>query len=327
MAAKKSLYEILGVEPDANELDIGLAFQRRNFELNRMPDADPNAAALVQQAHEILSNARRRAAYDASRVTEAEKAAAAGQATDLVLDGGDEDEAPSRPRWLFPALGAVVILIVVGFFVTQSKKPSPEKAEPAAEAKPPPPKPMTAEQVMALATRATGLLMSYNMSGATVPVGMAVSIDPASIVTTCHDLAAGAKPVFRQGAETISAELTITDEFLDLCRLNIVGSSSKTLALAPEQAKAGDKIFALGANAKGELALTEGTVKAVRAVPDGTILELSMPIAASGSGGPVLDSFGRVVGIATTPHKFGAGVNAAIASASIPEMRSRTRSP
>jgi S1-C subfamily serine protease len=50
-----------------------------------------------------------------------------------------------------------------------------------------------------------------------------------------------------------------------------------------------------------------------------------MPIAANASGGPVLDAFGRVVGIATAPHKFGAGVNAAISSASIPEMRSRLR--
>jgi len=36
MAAKKSLYEILGVEPDANEMDIQLAHQRRTYELKRI---------------------------------------------------------------------------------------------------------------------------------------------------------------------------------------------------------------------------------------------------------------------------------------------------
>jgi len=331
MAAKKSLYEILGVDPDANELDIGLAYQRKTFELKREAlGADTNDLALVQQAHDVLSNAKRRAAYDATRVTAAEKAQAALQASpDLVIDSGEE-EAPARPKWIFPALGAVVAIVVVGYFVTRSKGPPPaEKPQPVAEAPkpepPPPPKAMTAEQMLPAATRATGLLMSYNMSGAGVPVGIATSFDPGTVVTTCHGLAAGAKPVFQQGATTISAELTIVDELLDLCRLNIVGSEAKTLAIASDEAKAGDKVFALGLDAKGALALTEGTVKATRAVPNGKILELSIPIAANASGAPVLDPFGRVVGIATAPHKFGAGLNAAIASSSISEMRSRAR--
>ena len=67
MAAKKSLYEILGVEPDANEMDIQLAHQRRTYELKRIAQPDPNALGLIQQAFEILSNPKRREAYDASR--------------------------------------------------------------------------------------------------------------------------------------------------------------------------------------------------------------------------------------------------------------------
>jgi S1-C subfamily serine protease len=167
--------------------------------------------------------------------------------------------------------------------------------------------------------------MSYDMGGNAVPVGIGVSIDPATIVTTCHGFAAGAKPVFRQGATTSSAELTIVDELLDLCRLNIVGSEAKTLSISQEEPKAGDKVFTVSANAKGELALVDGTVKAVKVVPNGKILELSMAIAPNASGAPVVDPFGRIVGIATAPHKFGASVNAAIASSSIPEMRSRAR--
>src|SRR6476659_9740327 len=114
MAAKKSLYEILGVEPDANDLDIGLAFQRRNFELPRIAQPDPNAIALVQQAHEILSNPKRRAAYDAARVTAAERAAAADQEPDLVIEEGDE-EAPRR-KWLVLAIVAAVLVVAVAFF-------------------------------------------------------------------------------------------------------------------------------------------------------------------------------------------------------------------
>src|SRR5262249_8665573 len=152
-----------------------------------------------QQAHEILSNEKRRAAYDASRVTAAEKDAARQQAAapDLEIEG--EEEEPSRPKWMFPAIGAVVVLIVAGYFVMRSKAPPPaENPEPVAEAPkpapPPPPKPLTSDQMLATLSRAAGPLMSYDMSGNGVPVGIAVSYDPGTVVTTCHGLSAGAKP-------------------------------------------------------------------------------------------------------------------------------------
>jgi hypothetical protein len=89
---------------------------------------------------------------------------------------------------------------------------------------------------------------------------------------------------------------------------------------------AGDKVFTLGMNDKGEFVVNEGVVKQLKTMNETRIIELSTPVSSIGSGGPVLDSFGRVVGIATAPHKFG-NVNAAIASSSIADMRSRTHTP
>jgi hypothetical protein len=328
MAAKKSLYEILGVEPDANDLDIGLAFQRRNFELQRIAQPDPNAIALVQQAHEILSNPKRRAAYDAARVTAAEKAAAEDQEPDLVIEEGEPEA--SRPKWLVPVIVVAVIAVVGAFFALKpGPAPQPTQPAPVAEAPkpapPPPPQPMTRQQVLTAAIRATGQLLAYDMSGAAVPLGLAVSLDPGTVITTCHGITAGSKPVLRHGAETLSAELTVADEVLDLCRFTVPGLAGGTLAIAAEESRAGDRIHALGVNAKGEFALTDGTVKQVRMAQNVKVLELSLPIAPGGSGAPVMDDFGRVVGIATTPHRYGAGINAAISSAWISQMRSRER--
>jgi serine protease Do len=328
MAAKKSLYEILGVEPDANEMDISLAHQRRTYELKRIAQPDPNALGLVQQAFEILSNPKRRAAYDESLVTRSEQAAAAGQATDLVVEEGDEDDV--RRKWLVPAIALAVVVVVAAFFVLRSGS-SREKAAPAPVAEapkptpPPPPQPLRAEQILPTAMRASGLLLSYGMSGNAVPLGIAFSLDPGTVVTTCHGMAAGSKLVFRQGAETMSAELTVVDEDLDLCKLAVPGLAAKPLTVASEEPKAGDKVFVLGVNAKGDFALTEGIVKQVRAAGENRVVELSTPIAPTGSGGAVLDAFGKVIGVATTPHGFGPGVNAAISSASLPQMRSRER--
>lgn len=329
MAQKKSLYEILGIAPDANEIDVGLAYEKRLQERQRSVHHDPNEEALVQQAYEILSNPKRRAAYDASRVTAAERQAATQQAQspDLVLEDSDPD-APARPKWLVPAIVAGVVALVVAFFVVRSgpsQKPAPAPVAEAPKPAPPPPQPLRAEQILPNAIRATGQLLSYDMSGAAVPLGIAVSLEPASVITTCHGIAAGSKLVFRQGAETHSAELLIDDELLNLCKLAVPGLTSAPLAIAADEAKGGDKVFALGMSSKGAFALTEGTVRQVRMAPSAKVLDLSVPIAPSGSGGPVLDAFGRVVGIASTPHRYGSDVNAAISSAWISQMRSRAR--
>ena len=331
MAQKRSLYEILGIEPDANELDVNLAYERNKLAIARGDGKDANAAALVQQAYEILSNPKRRAAYDAAQVTAAERQAAAAQASapDLVVES-DAVESPARPNWIMPGVLAVVILIVVGFFVLRPGH-APEKA--AAEAPPPapkpeappPPQPLKPAQLLEAALRASGQLLRYDMSGTGVPIGMAVSLEPGSVVTTCHGIAAGSKVVFRQGADTLSAELTVDDEILDLCKLAVPGIAPRTLAVAADEAKAGDKVYALGVNAKGEPALTEGKVRGVKMAESVKVLDLDVPIAATGSGAPVLNEFGKVVGIASTPHRYGAGVNAAISSAWLTQMRSRAK--
>lgn len=330
---KKSLYEILGVARDANAVDIGIAYERRKKELEGGSPQDMNAISIARQAHEILANPKRRAAYDASLVTQAEKAQAAAQAEspDLVLEG-DEEEAKPRRKMLIPAIAGGVVLLVLLFFVL---RPSPDtrkvEAPPPAPtpqpAPPPPPKPMGAHQILPAALISVGQVMSYEMSGRAVPIGLALAVEPGAVLTTCHGIPAGSKLVVRIGAETNSADLTTTDEVLDLCRLQVPGLSVNALTLAADDAKANDRIFALGVNAKGEFALTEGSVKSVRTAQGVKLLEVSMPIAPTGSGGAVLNEFGKLVGIATTPHKYGAGLQVAIAASSIAEMRSRAGAP
>jgi len=191
-------------------------------------------------------------------------------------------------------------------------------------APPPPPKPLGPEQILPAALLSVGRVMSYEMSGRAVPLGIALATEPGTMITTCHGIPGGSQLVVRTGAESNSANLTVTDETLDLCKLAVSGSNARELALAPDEPKAGDRIFALGANAKGEFALTEGTVKGLRPTPQGKVIELSVPIAPGASGGAVFDTFGRLVGIATTPHPYGAGLQIALPAAWIAEMRTRT---
>lgn len=325
---KKSLYEILGVPRDANDLDIGIAHQRRAAELQRAVPPDPNGQVLLHEAFEVLSNPKRRAAYDASLITAAEKAAAAEQGgePDLVLEG-DEEEAPDR-RKLYAGIGAavvVILVVVIGVGMRGGEKPAPAPVAEAPKPPPPPPPPqkLSEAQVLTSALRSVGQVMSYEMSGRAVPVGLALTVQPDSMVTTCHGIHGNAQLVVKVGAESNSATLDVTDEVLDLCRMAIPGLKAKALALAPDEPRAGDTIYALGSNASGQLALTEGKVKGIRTTPNGRVIEVSMPIAPAGSGGAVLDEYGRLVGIATTQHKLGAGLNIVLPATWLSQMLTR----
>ena len=327
-APKQTLYDILGVSRDATSIDVGLAYRQAIAAADRATPPDPTRQALIQQAHEILSNASRRAAYDASLVTAAEKDAAKAQATAPDLDlGVDEDgEAPRRKLPWVPIIAALAV-VIVGAMITLRTPPPPaekavEAAKPAAPA-PAAPKTKTAAEILALALPSVGRVLSYDMSGRMTPVGLALAVEPNAMVTTCEGVSAGNQLVVKLGAESLSATLTLTDETLGLCQLLVPGVKLLPLAIAPDEARAGDAIGALGANDKGDIALTQGTIKQVRNTPSGPVLELSMPIARAGSGGAIFDTYGRVVGIAT--HRQGAGVPTALPASALSTLRSRAR--
>lgn len=327
---KKTLYEILGVAPDASGIDIGLAYRRRKGQLERVVGGDPNELALIHEAWEVLGDPQRRASYDASLVTaEARHAVAEAkqEAPDLELEP-EAVEAP--PRKKLPAIALAMGVVVVGLLVAVAFKPPrnppPAQAEaeapkPAPVAPPPPPTPRSAAEVLADFSTSGGVLMSYSMSGQAIPLGLAVSTETGSMLTTCHGLPAGAKLVVRVGAQSHPADLLITDEQLDLCKLQVANFQTPPVKVAAAAAKAGDKVYAVGANKAGQLAVTEGTVKQLLPTTEGTLYELSMPVGEFSSGGGVFDAFGKLVGIATFQHR--SGLATAYPATNFAQMRSR----
>jgi len=167
-ASKRTLYEILGIAPGANPIDIGLAYEGRKETLAKAVPPDASESALVQQAFEVLSDPKRRAAYDASLVTAAEKAAAAEQdVPDLAL----EPEADAKPKPVWVGVGAgIVILAAALYFTFHERRPPPAPpVETVAAPKPiqpaAPPQPLAPADILAGATSWVGRVVSLDMSG------------------------------------------------------------------------------------------------------------------------------------------------------------------
>ena len=329
--SKKTLYDILGVSRDASTIDIGLAYERRKGALEREASKDPNEVTLLHEAFEVLKNERRRAAYDASLVTAEARSAAAEskEAPDLELE---PEAAPPRKLPYMPIAIGVVVAIAIAVAVSRPSKPkpsaeiSPVVQETAPQPAPPPaPVRRSATEVIADASTSGGQLLSYSMSGQSIPIGLAMSTEPGTMVTTCHGIPAGAKLVVRVQKQSYPVELLVTDEVLDLCKLQLTGFGTPPLKVSTVEPKAGDRVFAVGATAAGEFAATEGTVKQILNTTEGKLVELSMPVGQFSSGGGVFDEFGRLVAISTFQHR--SGLSIAYPAAWLGEMRTRQVPP
>ena len=325
---KRTLYEILGVERDANAIDIGVAYKRRVQELGRAPNPDPNELGFVHDAYHILCMPEERAAYDASLLTREEKAAAQAQSPDLVLEP-EPVEKPRRPWWIWVAAGAAILAIAIFFALRPEPAPEPRaKAapEPApAPAPPPPPQKKSAAEILAAVSPGVVRIVSHEISGRTLAAGNGLVTEPGHVVTPCHGLPVGGSLVVQSGADSFPASLVVADETLDLCRLGVAGLETRPLALAAEEARADDAVYLVGSLAGAATGVAEGRVKQLRASPTGRVLEITMPVPPGASGAGLFDAYGRLVGIATVPHRHGAGAHVALPASWLAQVRARAR--
>ena len=128
---KKTLYEILGVDPKATAQEINAAYIARIDELKFATMQDPNKLRVLQQSKEILSDAIQRTTYDASLAKPETPEFAVSQ---------EEPEPSFLHKW-GKWIAAVVVLM--GLFVLWPKRaavppPPPPAKRAAAEPAPAP---------------------------------------------------------------------------------------------------------------------------------------------------------------------------------------------
>jgi S1-C subfamily serine protease len=120
-----------------------------------------------------------------------------------------------------------------------------------------------------------------------------------------------------------------TDFRNDLAILQLQAKDLPFLTLAPDgSAEAGTRIAVIGSPLGLEGTLTEGIVSARRNLPKEKrdVLQISAPISQGSSGSPVLDSQGRVVGVASFLLQDGQSLNFASPSEKLRRLLGQTNS-
>ncbi len=338
---KRTLYDILGVDRDANAIDIGIAYRARLDALNRNPGADPNEVNLLHEAYHVLCMPNERAAYDAKLLTLAEKAAAkaSAQSPDLVLEPDEEDTPPAwKNRYLLTA-GALVAAFLAFWLIRTPPKPEPrivaqrelrppDEAPAALALAAPAPAALvakSAEQLFTELAPSTVRITAHDVSGRAVGLGSGVVTGIGTVVTNCHVATAGGSLSVKVGAEQFSASVEVADEEYDLCRLSVTGLTAPAVTIGTAGSlRTGQKVYAIGSPQGLELTISDGIVSGMRNLPQGRVIQTTAPISPGSSGGPLFDVYGRLVGIMTFQHRSGQNLNFAVPADWIADIRSRS---
>ncbi len=123
----------------------------------------------------------------------------------------------------------------------------------------------------------------------------------------------------------------------DIAAFQIPGLSVPPLETeVAEQPKVGDRVVAIGAPLGLESTVSEGIISALREVGTAQIIQTTVPVSPGSSGGPLLDEYGKVIGLTTAqmtnaqnlnfgiPARYITGLLAAEHSISLAEMSFET---
>ena len=157
------------------------------------------------------------------------------------------------------------------------------------------------------------MILTSDSSGQPLALGSGFFVGERVIATNMHVIE-GASAARVKVIETYAVGGVVgTDATADLALLKIDGLDAPPLQLGDsKQAAVGDQVFAVG-NPEGlEGTFSEGIVSGIRTIGTNVLLQITAAISPGSSGGPVIDSSGKVLGIAVATFKEGQNLNFAV---------------
>jgi hypothetical protein len=200
-----------------------------------------------------------------------------------------------------------------------SIKPSPTS--------PQPPQKLTTAQIADRAIPSVVVVENFNEDGEKAEQGSGYVFSGDGIVITNYHVIRGAKSlnVKVPGREPYRVDSILGYEIdHDVAAVQVSGASLPALSTETiEEPKVGDRVVAIGAPLGLESTVSEGIVSAIRDAGTMRIIQTTASISPGSSGGPLLNEFGRVIGLTTSTVLNGQSINFVVSARHVSELLSR----
>jgi len=188
-----------------------------------------------------------------------------------------------------------------------------------------------ARQIASATFPSVVLLVMEDERGQPVSLGSGFFVKDKVIASNFHVVekaSRGYAKLVGQKAKYNIAGVVGLDTKRDLVLLSVEDATAPVLKLGDGAKLAvGDTIFAVG-NPQGlEGTFSQGIVSGIRKFDTDSLLQITAPISPGSSGGPVVDSEGRVIGVAVATFKGGQNLNFAIPAKYVDELLQKAGKP
>jgi S1-C subfamily serine protease len=213
---------------------------------------------------------------------------------------------------------------------SSSKAVSGAQEQPAGKSEKPspiPPAKLTTAQIAERATPSVVIVENFNEDGEKAAQGSGYVFSGDGIIITNYHVIRGAKSlnVKVPGSEPYRVDSVLGYEIdHDLAALQVSGSSLPALLTETiEEPKVGDRVVAIGAPLGLESTVSEGIVSALRDAGAMHIIQTTASISPGSSGGPLLNEYGKVIGLTTSTVRDGQSLNFVVSARHVSELLSR----
>lgn len=316
-------YEVLQVSQVAGVEVIQAAYERLvdRWHADRKP-GDHSAfqqILILDEAHAVLSDPGKRREYDSRRKP------------DEVKKGAKQEPAPvsrshrSTVMWA-AAIGACALAFVVGNRLLSSAVAPPNRDRDSGV---PIGSPLSADALFTRASPAVVQVVIQDRRFRTIGGGSGFLVGSSGLIVTNYHViekAHAAHILFADKTKVEVFAVAAFDEAADIAIIRIESPPSiQPLELGVNGLPAvGAKVYAIGNPLGLANTLSDGLVSGQREFDGMTAIQTTAPISPGSSGGPLLDSDGRVVGVTTFLFKGGQNLNFAVPASHVARLLLRT---